>query len=60
MRSKGGESAGSVFRPFKTSLNVLEIKVVVAFKQADEFRRDALNDTLVSCAGCNGILIGPV
>lgn len=60
LRSNGGGSSGSILYPFKTSPKVLETKVVVASKQADESKGDALNDMLVSCAGCNGMLIGPV
>jgi hypothetical protein len=58
VRSKGGGSSGSILLPFKTPLRVLVTNAVVASIQADESKGDALNDTLVSCAGCNGELIG--
>ena len=57
VRSNGGGSSGSILFPCRTLPKVLEIKVVVASIKALEFKGDALNDMLVSCAGCSDVLI---
>lgn len=59
IRSNDGGSSGSVLRPFKTLPKVLETKAIVASMQDDGSKGVVLNDILVSCAGCNCILIGP-
>lgn len=59
VRSRGGGSSGSILRPFKTSPKVLETKAVVASIQAEESKGDVLNDIVISCAGCKGVLIDP-
>lgn len=58
VRSNGGGSSDSALRPCKTSPKVLETKAVVASIQAKESKGVVLNDILVSCAGCNSILMG--